>query len=329
MAASGYGSPRYNPNADPLGLPDPGTNDPYASAQGSQHASFGAPSSVGGRSYATWQEAMNSPEVQRVASQYQDPRAKATVITQLLQQYYGLDADYRVDERGNIVDAKTWLERNAGWLGVAGIVGSGALGAAFGGGSAGTGVGAGSGAGAGSAAAGGIADLGAVNPAAFGAAGWTPGLGSAGGAGGIAGGLLPSRALGPGYAPAVGGTSGQSAINAALAGGSSLSNTPGWQQLLQGPLGKVLAAAIPAAIGFATRPDGSNVPPGPGANMPSLTGANGLLNGASMPQQPQIPPELQQLLGMATQRVASQNPLFNAVTAQAFAGLPGYVKGGG
>lgn len=135
MAASGYGSPIYNALAgvDPSGLPPP-TNDPFAVIQQAQQTAFGGPSAVGGRNYATWQQAINSPEVQQIASQYQDPSAKAAVITQLMRQYYGLSGDYAVDEAGNIVDAKNWLYRNAGWLAPAALVGGAALGSAFGGG---------------------------------------------------------------------------------------------------------------------------------------------------------------------------------------------------
>lgn len=41
-----------------------------------------------------------------------------------------------------------------------------------------------------------------------------------------------------------------------------------------------------------------------------------------------LPPELQQLLAMSLQRMRDQEPLFQAVNQQAFAGLPAYVKGG-
>jgi hypothetical protein len=41
-----------------------------------------------------------------------------------------------------------------------------------------------------------------------------------------------------------------------------------------------------------------------------------------------VPPELRQLLAQQTQRSAYQNPLFEAVTGQALAGLPEYAKAG-
>jgi len=41
-----------------------------------------------------------------------------------------------------------------------------------------------------------------------------------------------------------------------------------------------------------------------------------------------VPPELRQLLAQQTQRSAYQNPLFEAVTGQALAGLPDYAKAG-
>lgn len=41
-----------------------------------------------------------------------------------------------------------------------------------------------------------------------------------------------------------------------------------------------------------------------------------------------IPPALEQLLGQSVQRGQYQNPLFQAASNQAFAGLPDYAKGG-
>lgn len=54
--------------------------------------------------------------------------------------------------------------------------------------------------------------------------------------------------------------------------------------------------------------------------------ANG--GGGGMGSGGDLPPELQQLLAMSLQRMRDQEPLFQAVNQQAFAGLPAYVKGG-
>ena len=156
--------------------------------------------------------------------------------------------------------------------------------------SAGTGVGASAGAGASVAPT--VADLGLVDPATFGAAGWTPGLGTAGAAGTATQQLLPNGDVGP--------------VNPYSTGsgtGSLLSS------LFGGPLGKILAAAIPAAIGLGLRPG-------------SGSGTTGL------PPSPAIPQELTSLLQTAMKRAAYQTPLFQGVTAQAFGGLPDYAKQG-
>jgi hypothetical protein len=70
-------------------------------------------------------------------------------------------------------------------------------------------------------------------------------------------------------------------------GGGGGGGIPGWA--------KIAAAALPAAASLATNPPGSN---------------------GSMS------PELQQLLAQALKRMSSQDGLFNAVNAQAMAGLP-------
>ena len=62
----------------------------------------------------------------------------------------------------------------------------------------------------------------------------------------------------------------------------------------------------------------------------ALLGTRALTGGGGDGQNGQSPvsPELQQLLAMSMKRMASQEPLFDAVNKQAFEGLPDYVKRG-
>ena len=82
-----------------------------------------------------------------------------------------------------------------------------------------------------------------------------------------------------------------------------------WSQLLtQLPWKQILKIGIPAGLGLLARPHSGE------------SGGNPM---------PSLPPELQRLLELSFQRMASQEPLFHAVTRQAYGGLPDYAKQGG
>jgi len=138
----------------------------------------------------------------------------------------------------------------------------------------------------------GLAGSGYVVPsAALGAGGGVTSAAGYGGMAGLAGSdyVVPSAALGAngGVGAGVAGTAG-AATSAASRGA--------WSRV--GDAFKVAAKAAPLAAAVATRPNG---------------GANG--SGS-------MSPELQQLLAQALKRMSSQDGLFNAVNAQAMAGLP-------
>lgn len=142
-----------------------------------------------------------------------------------------------------------------------------------------------------------------------GSGGAATGAAGAGGNAGLAGSgyVVPSAALGAGggvtSAAGYGGMAGLAGSDyvvpsAALGanGGVSAASRGAWSRV--GDAFKVAAKAAPLAAAVATRPNG---------------GANG--SGS-------MSPELQQLLAQALKRMSSQDGLFNAVNAQAMAGLP-------
>lgn len=133
------------------------------------------------------------------------------------------------------------------------------------------------------------------------------GAAAAGGAG-AAGAAGAADVTGLGPVAAAGGTTAATvpASLAATAGGGLTGATSA--ATIGATLKKLAAAGIPVAA-LVQHLAGGGSPDGSG-------GTSG------------VPPELQQMLGLAMKRMSAQEPLFNAVNQQALAGLPNYAKGG-
>jgi len=150
---------------------------------------------------------------------------------------------------------------------------------------------------AGGALAGGAALGGAFGLAGLGGGGGTS---AASGLGPQLGGGAPGAGLfgAPAASGAAGGGAVAGAGGAGAAGAAGAGSVPGWLE--------TILKVAPVGAGLVNHFAGQD---GPGAGMAG-----------------QMPPELSELLGLSMQRMRDQEPLFQAVTKQALAGLPNYAR---
>jgi hypothetical protein len=247
-----------------------------------------------------------------------------------------LAKDFHIDEGGNI-NQKSRTRRN---LAIAGIIGGAAL---TGGGL--MGVGPLAGLGGGGAAAGGVAGSapvlggGTTLAANLGGASALPALTGAGVAAGAGAAAAPALGGGTTLAANLGGASalpsmGGAAAAPALGGGTTLAANLGSESALPPMAGAAGSAGAGAAMEQAGAAGGGNwlsenyrdllrvgAPLGAAAVGRAMSNGGGAGAGS-------VPPEMQELLRMSMDRMRQQEPLFQAVSRQALAGLPTYAKGG-